>query len=230
MLLTLLAVFAMADTTKTAFTADAGFVNTAGNTELTTINLGNKFTVASAAWGFVQTFSSVVGRTDGETSTSLWRGSLRGDRSLSPRVSLYVLSEFDRNRFAGISSRYGESAGLALALLRAERTSFDLETGAGYVWQNAVSVGESAQFAAGRVAGIFKQKIGPKAEFSQLLELLPNFKVSDDLRINAESAFTAPIAAGISMKAGYLVRHDGLPEPGFEKTDRIFTTGLQVAF
>src|SRR5690606_39613567 len=66
------------------------------------------------------------------------------------------------------------------------------------------------------------------AEFSQTLELLPNFKASDDLRINSETSLSAPIAAGISMKASYTIRHDGLPEPGFEKTDRIFTTGVQI--
>lgn len=230
MLLALIAVVSMADTTRTSFTADAGFVNTSGNTELTTINVGNKFELASAGWGFVQTFSSVVGRTEGETSTSTWRGALRGDRALSPRLSLYLLSEFDRNRFAGISSRYGQSAGLALKVLEAERSRLSMEAGAGYIWQNAVEVGKSSEFAAGRLAAIFGQKIGAAAEFTQLLELLPNFKVSDDLRINSESAFTAPIAAGISMKAAYVIRHDGLPEEGFKKTDRILTTGLQVSF
>jgi hypothetical protein len=27
-----------------------------------------------------------------------------------------------------------------------------------------------------------------------------------------------------------LIRFDNLPEPGFEKTDRIFTTGIQIVF
>src|SRR5690606_23161915 len=138
-----MAVAALADTTKTSFTADAGFVNTSGNTELTTINVGNKFELASAAWGFVQTFSSVVGSTDDETSTSTWRGALRGDRALSPRLSVYLLSEFDRNRFAGISSRYGQSAGLAFKVLEAERSRLSLEAGAGYIWQNTVEAGQS---------------------------------------------------------------------------------------
>ena len=231
MLLLIAALAAVApDTTRTAFTADAGFVNTAGNTSLTTFNFGNKFEAASPGWAFVQTFSSVVGSSEGETNTSLWRATLRGDRKLSSRVSFYVLSEFDRNRFAGISSRYGESAGLAIGLLEAERTRLRAEAGAGYIWQNATEVGQSRSFAAGRLAGIFEQKIGEKATFSQVVELLPNFKVSEDLRINSETAFTAPIAAGIAMKAGYIIRHDGLPEPDFEKTDRIFTTGVQVAF
>lgn len=231
MLLLFAALTALApDTNKVAFTADAGFVNTAGNTSLTTFNFGNRFEATAPEWGFVQTFSSVIGSSEGETTTSLWRAALRADRHLSQRVSAYVLSDFERNRFAGISSRYGESAGLAIRLLEAERTSLAVEAGAGYIWQNATEVGLSRSFASGRLAGILQQKIGDKATFSQLIELLPNFKVSEDLRINSETAFTAPIAAGIAMKAGYTIRHDGLPEPDFEKTDRIFTTGLQVAF
>src|SRR5690606_6141655 len=229
-LLTALAVAAAPDTTKTALTADVGFVNTAGNTSLTTFNFGNKFEATSSAWGFVQTFSSVIGSSEGETTTSLWRAAVRGDRNFSERVSLYVLSEFDRNRFAGISSRYGESAGLAVKLGDSERTRLSAEAGAGYIWQNATEPGQSSSFAAGRLAGILRQKLGERAEFSQVLELLPNFKASDDLRINSETSLSAPIAAGISMKAGYTIRHDGLPEAGFEKTDRIFTTGVQVSF
>ena len=34
----------------------------------------------------------------------------------------------------------------------------------------------------------------------------------------------------IGLRVSYLVRFDNQPEPGFEKTDRILTTGVQVAF
>lgn len=232
-MLTLLAALSIApltDTTKITFTGDAGFVNTSGNTEVTTLNVGNALELAAGGWGVVQKFSAIAGRTDGETTTSLWRGSLRGDRALSGRVAVYVLSEFDRNRFAGISSRYGESAGLSVKVVDTERTKLAFEGGAGYTWQNAIAVGQSTAFAAGRGAGRFEQALGEKASFVQLIELLPNFKEGDDLRVNSETSITAPITTGIAMKAGYVVRYDGLPQPGFKKTDRIFTTGVQVTF
>ncbi len=230
LILALLALQSPPDTTTLKFTADAGFVNTSGNSEVTSVNIGNALEVKGEAWTLVQKFSVIYGRTDGETSTSLWRGSVRSDRAISSRLGFYALGEFERNRFAGLSSRYAPSVGLAYAAVRSGRDHLDVEIGAGYVWQNAVAPGGSEEFAAGRGAARYRRTLGEKAEFSQLVEVLPNLKQGDDLRINTETAVSAPITAGIAMKASYVIRHDGLPEPGFKQTDRILTTGIQVTF
>jgi putative salt-induced outer membrane protein len=233
MLTLLMAMSALApiDTAKTIkFTADAGFVNTTGNTEITSVNLGNKIEATSNGWKFTQTGGVVYGKNDGEVNTSLWLASLRGARDLSPRVALFVVTEFDRNTFAGISSRYAPQVGLAAKLVDGAKDKLRAEVGGGYTWQNAVAVGQSVEFAAGRGAVIYGRQLGPKATFAQLLEFLPNFKTGDDLRINSETAFTAPLATGVAMKVGYVIRYDGLPEAGFRKTDRILTTGVQLAF
>lgn len=230
-MLTLLAVIALGAPADTVlFTGDVGFVNTSGNTELTTINVGNKLELTSGNWAVAQRFSLIYGTTEGETSTSLWRAGLRGDRGLSQRLAVFVLSEFERNTFAGIGSRYAESVGLAAKLLAGERDKLDAEIGVGYVWQNTEGPNPDQEFAAGRVALMYQHALSDKASFGQSIEFLPNLKLGDDLRINAETSLTAPISTGIAMKAGYVIRYDGLPEPGFEKTDRILTTGLQVTF
>ena len=229
MLTLLMAMSALApiDTTKTVkFTADAGFVNTTGNTEITSVNLGNKIEATSNGWKFTQTGGVVYGKNDGEVNTSLWLASLRGARDLA----LFGYAGFDRNTFAGISSRYAPQVGLAAKLVDGAKDKLRAEVGGGYTWQNAVATGRSVEFSAGRGAMIYGRQLGPKATFAQLLEFLPNFKTGDDLRINSETAFTAPLATGVAMKVGYVIRYDGLPEPGFRKTDRILTTGVQLAF
>lgn len=227
-LLAALAIGVPADTVK--LTGDIGFVNTSGNTELTTINVGDKLELKTGSWAVVQNFGVIYGTNEGETSTSLWRAGLRGDRTISERLSLFVLSEFDRNTFAGIGSRYAESVGLAAKLIRGTRDKLDAELGVGYVWQNADGGGLDQEFGAGRAALMYRHALNAKATFAQSIEFLPNLKTSDDLRINAETSLTAPLSAAIAMKAGYIIRYDGLPEPGFEKSDRILTTGLQVTF
>lgn len=212
------------------FTGDVGFVNTSGNTELTTVNVGDKLELATGGWAVVQKFGVIYGTSEGETTTSLWRGSLRGDRELTARIRVFVLSEFERNTFAGIGSRYAESIGLAAKLIAGEHDRLDAELGVGFVWQNAEGDGVDKEFSSGRAALMYTRALGEKARLGQSIEFMPNLKTSDDLRINAETSLTAPISAGIAMKAGYAVRYDGLPEPGFETTDRILTTGLQVTF
>lgn len=230
MLLLLAVTLAAAPVDTVTFTGDAGLVSTAGNTDLTTVNVGTKVGLTAGQWGVGQTFGLIYGTKDGETSTSLWRASLRGDRGLSARVGLYLLSEFDRNTFAGLKSRFAQSAGLSAKLIATERTTLTGEAGAGYVWQRGTDPSADEEFASGRASLGLAQRLGERATVTQSVEVLPNFKDGDDLRVNAETAITAPITAGISMKAAYLVRYDGMPQPGFVKTDRILTTGVQVTF
>ncbi len=231
MILAILTTLAFADTGSTIrFTGDAGFVNTTGNTEVTTINLGNKLEFAAKGWGVTQTFGLIYGRLDGETNTSLWRAGLRGDREITSRVGLFIRSEYDRNTFAGIRSRFNQSAGLSAQLVDAERTKLRSELGGGYVWQRGVAPAPDQNFAAGRAALAFDRLLGEKSRVSQTLEFLPNFKEREDLRINAQTSLVAPITSGIAMRASYEIRYDGVPEPGFKDTDRIFTTGVQVTF
>ena len=61
-------------------------------------------------------------------------------------------------------------------------------------------------------------------------QVLPNLDDSDDLRADAEAAVVAPLSTHLAIKVGYLIRYDGQPEPGFEETDTVFTTGLQVNY
>lgn len=45
-----------------------------------------------------------------------------------------------------------------------------------------------------------------------------------------ETSLVAPLSSRIAFKAGYVIRFDNAPEPGFAKTDRFLTSGLQVVF
>lgn len=226
----LLASLALAPVDTVTFTGDAGFVSTSGNTELTTVNLGSKLGLTSGGWGIEQKTGLIYGTTAGETTTSLFQASLRGDRAVSSSISLYLLSHFDRNTFAGIRSRFAQSAGVSVALVDGPSDKLDAEMGLGYVWQKAVSPSPDVNFSSGRLGLAYQRTLGAKATIGQAIEFLPNFDDSEDLRINSETSLTAPIAGGISMKASYIIRYDGLPQPGFEKTDRILTTGIQVTF
>ena len=95
------------DTTKKSpvkFTGDVGLVNAAGNSDVTTLNVGDEMDYASGPWKAAQTFSVVYGRNEGVVNTSLWRATLRGDRLLSDRWSVYALTAFDRNTLSSPSS------------------------------------------------------------------------------------------------------------------------------
>jgi putative salt-induced outer membrane protein YdiY len=210
-------------------TTDLGFVNAGGNTDVTTFNVGEDLLARFGAWGIKQTFGVVYGRTDGVVSTSLWRAGVRGDRAIGGRVGVYVIGAFDRNTFAGISRRFEEGAGLVLRALDSPANRLEFEGGGGYTQQRSTT-DEKETFASARAAGTYRRSFSEASHAQLATELLPNLEDSEDLRVNSTAEVVAPLARSLAFKVSYLVRYDNLPEPTFQKTDRIFTVGLQITF
>jgi putative salt-induced outer membrane protein len=228
-LITTLALAAAPDTGKHVFfTGDAGLVSTSGNTSVTSIDVGDKLVIASGNWKFTQTAGLTYAKTEDSVTAELWHGSLRGDRDLSKHVGLYLLTEFDRNTFAGISSRFAPSFGFSALVLATPTDTLRTEVGGGYTIEKAVAPGEDRNYAAGRVAAIYHHQLGRKSAFDEALEYLPNFQTGADYRITSATSITAPLTTGVAMKAAYLIKFEGLPQPGFVKTDRTLTMGIQV--
>ena len=209
-------------------TADFGFVNTAGNTEVTTLNAGEKVEWNLAPVTLKHSFAIIYGQTDGNTTTSSLRGDLRADYSLSAAFALFGAFALDRNRFAGIARRFEENIGLTFKPVRGERDKLELEGGVSFTQQRSI-LEVSNNFTAARSAGMYRHGFTEAAYFQQSVEVLPNLEVSEDLRINTETALVAPLSKRLAVKLSYTIRYDKLPEPGFKKTDRIFTSGLQLS-
>jgi len=217
------------DAPRLQATTDLGFVNAAGNTDVTTFNLGEELLLSSGPWGIKQTFGVVYGRSDGTVSTSLWRAGIRGDRSVGGRLGIYLLGAFDRNTFAGITRRFEEGAGLVLRALETPTDRLEFEGGGGLTQQRSTT-GESTSFASARAASTYRRSFSEASHVQLSSEVLPNLEDSEDLRVNSTAELVAPISARIGMRLAYTIRFDNLPEPGFEKTDRLFTAGLQISF
>ena len=232
MLLLLLAVTrTVPDTVKHVFfTGDAALVSATGNSDLKSLNLGDKLVFTRAGWKFTQTFSLTYARSQDSVTANILRGSVRADRSVSARVGLFLLTDLERNTFAGIRSRVAPSFGLTALAVATTRDTLRFEVGGGFTFQSAVPPDTNRRFPAGRLGAVFHHQLSGKSAFDQVLEYLPNFSVGRDERINSETSITAPITTGIALKASYVIHYEGLPEPGFKTTDRILTTGVQVTF
>lgn len=217
------------DAPVTTFGTDFGYVATSGNTQVSTLNIGQRLVHARGVWRFEQTFGIVYGENQGVENANLLRAALGAQYQLRPRIALATGVLYDRNRFAGIARRTEEYLGLVFRVLEAPRDTLRVETGASLTQQLGVD-GLANDFPAARAAAWYKRTLGANAYFLQTLEAIPNLEVSEDYRINSESALVAPLSQKVAIKLGYLVRFDNLPEVGFLSTDRIFTSGLQISF
>lgn len=219
----------------TEFNGDIGFVNVAGNTSVTTLNVGERYIRRMGQWQFKQDFGVVYGETDGEESSNLWRASVRGDYTLSTQWALYGLTAFDRNRFAGITSRFAEGVGVVARLLASNINQLDVEAGFQLTQQQNLD-GTNENFKSLRAASAWKHVFARNTSFFQSIEVLPNLDNSEDLRVNTETAIVAPLSSNLGLKFSYIVRFDNLPSLNAEgtaplrSTDRIFSSGIQISF
>jgi len=217
----------LAQAPGTSFITDLGFVNAAGNTSVTSFDFAERLVIVGEGWKLQQTFAALYGRTDGEQSAEQVRASLRADHTLFGRLAVYGLVRWDRNRFAGLHRRLEEGMGLALRFKTPQSYEFDVEVGFGAT-QEVNTDRVASAFQTGRVASRFRQYLAEKAYLQQTGEFIPNFETATDFRFQSESSLVAPLTGVIALKVGYVVRFDNLPEPGFRKSDRVLTTGIQL--
>lgn len=210
-------------------TVGAAYLDASGNTDVTSLNVSERleWTRPRFLWG--QFVNAINGSTDGEETANLIAAGLRGDWKPPGRLSVYALVNYDRNRFAGISRRFEEGAGLAYALIDRLPHRLTTELGSQFVQQRNLER-MSDSFLAGRAAELYRYTFRENTYFEERVEYLPNFETSEDYRVNGEANLVAPLSRRLALKFGYVVRFDNLPELGLKKTDRYLTSGVQVAF
>ena len=216
-----------ADTTKLTF--DLGLVNTAGNTNITTFNLGNAFSYIAHPWVFSEAATMVYGASHDTVNNDQYHAIVRTDYGFSTSIAAYGYVGFDRNRFAGLVSRYQEAVGLAWQAVAAASDKLGVEAGLSENQQRN-SGGTSTNYPAARVAANYKHLLTAASFVQEAVEILPDLKQSKNLQVNSETDLVAPISKKIALKVAYIIRFDNLPPPGFKKTDRTLTTGVQIAF
>jgi putative salt-induced outer membrane protein len=230
-LLLLVAVPASAQVPKDSFRLafDLGFVNASGNTDVTTLNAGEHLSYVSGPWAFAHAVIVIEGRSHGSETAAQYSTDLRVDRAVSPRFGVYALAGYYRNPFAGIARRFDEGFGLTAKILTRPHDALSGEVGTSVIQERNTSLLENS-FSAGRSALLYKHNFTDAATLQEAAELLVDFRTTDDRRVNSETSLTAPLSKRISLKAAYLIRFQNVPEPGFKKTDRVLTTGVQIVF
>jgi len=218
----------------TELSADLGFVSVSGNTSTITLSFAEKLIRRIPRWEFRQEFGSVYGETDDTQTSNMLRALLRADYGLDG-VAVYGRGTFDKNKFAGIDSRFGEGIGLAWRVKKTEINQLNLEGGFELTQQDNLD-GTSESFSSLRAATTWKHIFSENSYFFLGLEYLPSLEVSEDYRINSEASVVVPLSAHVAMKASYIVRFDNLPSLNASgtapllKSDRILSTGIQVTF
>jgi len=214
---------------KTEFTGNLGFLSASGNTQITTLSVGEKVTHTSGRWVLSQFASYVHGETNGKESANQLRFGARADMDWTPRTGGFVGASFERDAFAGFTGRTDEVIGALWRALVEKKDTLRLE-GGGVLTQQKNVDGAEENFPSARLGVNYRHAFTKTAYFEQLGEYIPNLKTSGAYRVNTESALVAPISGHIAIKVGYVIRYDSRPPEKFGTTDRVLTTGIQLSW
>jgi putative salt-induced outer membrane protein YdiY len=218
-----------ADSLGWHFVGNLGYVQTSGNTKLSTVNLGDKAVYrASASWTFTQTAGLVYGKSAGVQSANQLLAGLRADYWITPRLSAFGSADYEANPFAGISHRMQELGGLSWKAIATPRRTLSIDLGAGVTQERTGGVDQSYGIA--RLAPTFRQLLGAHAYIEEGLELTEDLKHTGRLRTVSNTSLVAPLTSAIGIRVSYLMRYDAEPAvAGLKKLDTTFTTGIQVS-
>jgi hypothetical protein len=209
---------------------DMGYVSATGNSRVTTASLGQRFSYKpSPRWTIRQDLRTVYGEADGRVNTSLLVAKLFTDWTMVDGLGLTTGVTFDRNRSSGIKRRAEQYLGVVWRVTTLARDSIRFDAGSQWTQQRNLRSQEN-DFIAVKAGIWYKKPLANGAFIQQSVEALPNTEVRQDWRVNTETAVAAPLHKRLGLRLAYTVRYDNLPEENFQKSDQIFTAGMQISY
>ena len=211
--------------------AELSFVDTGGNTEVTTLSAKNllkyRFTnKLQGAWKL----GAVYGKSDGEKNAESYFTELRLDYQFTERLYYYAAAGWMQDEFAGIDSRYYLGPGAGYKFLSGPKHFLAGEAGLNYVWEEYID-GTDKDYLGGRAFAKYEYAFTEKNRFSQSVEFLYDFDDSENYNVNSETAVISALSDYLSLKASYVIKYDNQPIPEtLEETDTVLAVTLVINF
>jgi putative salt-induced outer membrane protein YdiY len=211
-------------------TAEVSYVVTGGNTSTSAFSLGTSF---ARKWtNDTLLFKTFILNSSSTTTTRTAQGTetdfdiieekvhrlvaenylLAGqyDRRISKKLLAQAGLGWDRNRFAGVSSRVMFTTGLGYAWADGKRTQVKTDAGLTYTFRKYVGQG-SASFAGLRFNALAVQKILENSSLSTQFTFDENLKKMVDWRFDWTNSVSASISKSLALKASLRLIYTHLP-------------------
>lgn len=192
-----------------------GAFTSSGNTSSTGVAIGAKLTKESLKWE--NTLAGAVNYQKDNGVTSQERYFIGNDLhyKFSPRFYALAIVSWERDTFAGYTSRFSESLGLGYKVIDTPKVVLGLEGGPAPRQTNYVLTGNSSDFA-GRVAGNFVWNIGATTAFT---ETASYFFGGETNTFTSDTALTTKLYGSLSARISFFLQNESNPQPGLEATD-----------
>lgn len=211
--------------------AELSYVDTKGNTELTSLSAKNllKYSFHEDLTGSWK-LNALYGKNNNVKTAESYSTEGRLDSLLSKRLFTAVIGGWSKDKFAGIESRYYLGPAVGYKFFVGPKHFLESEIGINYVREEYTN-GTEAEYPEGRVAGKYEYLFTAKNKFFQSLEFLYDFEDSDNYNINSETALLTALSDYLSLKTSYQIKYDNKPvPPTLDETDTILSVTLVVNF
>jgi len=207
----------------------AGMVITAGNSQTTSISLGQK-DAYQLNQNIVKGFADFLTASSKGTESALtWDLGARYERELNERVSLFAGEKVESNKYQNLLQRYSSDVGGKYFFQNTEHWKWDAEFGYRYSMEN-YPVGYK-DFSFLRLYNECVRSFSKATSLKWWIEYLPNITESAAYQLNTEISATAAFNEVFSLSTAYLVKYYHQPPAGTEfKTDSTFTTAIVAKF
>ena len=209
----------------------AGVTSESGNTRNTNLALGFTLSDESARWKNTLKASADYERSNGAVTQEKYLVSYAGEYKFNLRLYLLGETSWNRDHFAGYSSRVGGSVDVGYKLIATPSVSLSLETGptarrTDYLGVTSAPGQDQIEFG-GRVASAVSWTIAPNLAVS---EEFAAFYGPGDKTFTSTTALTTKIIAGLSARAAFALQHDSRPPAGIHGTDTATRLTLVYGF
>ncbi|MCK5509358.1 MAG: DUF481 domain-containing protein [Desulfobacterales bacterium] len=211
--------------------AELSFVDTGGNTDVTSLSANNllKYRFSEelqAAWKL----GALYGQNDGEKNAESYFSDLRLDYLFTKHLYSFVNAGWSKDKFAGIDSRYYVGPGAGYKFLVGPKHFLLAEVSLNYVNEEYIDDTDK-EYLGGRAFAKYEYAFTDKNKFSQFVEYLHDFDDRNNYNVNSETALISALNDYLSLKTSYVVKYDNQPVPStLKETDTILSVTLVVNF
>ena len=214
---------------------ELSFVNTSGNTEVTTLSAKNKLTYKfSQKFETVLQLAALYGKSNGVKNSENYSAKLKGSYLISKRFYASLVSGWSKDIFAGIDSKLSIGPALGYKLMTGPKHTLNFEAGVEYVdekyYDQNNSLDETSNdYFNGRGFTEYKYSLTEKSNFGQSLEFNYDFGNSDNYDATSVTSVTTALSDVLSLKASYKIDYVNAPVPStLKKTDTTLSVSLII--
>jgi putative salt-induced outer membrane protein len=206
-------------------TAELSFVQAAGNAEATSIMAQSQFHLGWEHFGLDLEAGTLAASSNRTTTAESYFAGEKFSWGWSDKNYLFEKAKWEKDRFAGIRSRYTGSGGAGRQLMDSPRNLLAIELGAGYVLEDREADTRN-DFASGVAVIDYVRVLTDTARVTQKASLTANLESTRDHRIDSETALIATISSRFSIKTSFTLKRANLPPLGYRRNDTVTAAAI----